>query len=116
MSSPGAGRGSAGTAGFVLTRRSVLPALPGAASASASNAVELLGREHQARGRTQPQQGWSASLRARWTLAPRDRGPEAGTKASLAMPTIGGRDGFAGTTVLFFWPGGSCSGRPEGAL
>jgi len=34
-------------------------------SAPSSNAVELLGREHQARGRTRPQQGWSALLRAR---------------------------------------------------
>ena len=34
-------------------------------SAPASNAVEFLGREHQARGRTRPQQGWSALLRAR---------------------------------------------------
>jgi len=41
----------------------------------------------------------------RGRLAPRDRGPEADTKASLAMPTIGGRAGFAGTTVLYCWEG-----------
>ena len=34
-------------------------------SAPAGNAAESLGREHQARGRTQPQQGWTALLRAR---------------------------------------------------
>src|SRR2546422_8830009 len=33
--------------------------------APASDAVEVLGREHQARGRTRPEQGWSALLRAR---------------------------------------------------
>jgi len=31
--------------------------------------------------------------------------PEAGTKASLAMPTIGCRAGIAGTTVLYCWKG-----------
>src|SRR5207245_7154626 len=40
-------------------------AVTSSASAPASNAVEFLGREHQAGGRTQPQQGWSALLRAR---------------------------------------------------
>jgi hypothetical protein len=34
-------------------------------SVPASDAVEFLGRERQARGRTRPQQGWSALLRAR---------------------------------------------------
>src|SRR5437867_6484587 len=29
-------------------------------SAPSSNAAEFLGREHQARGRTQPQQGWTS--------------------------------------------------------
>src|SRR5207248_5618172 len=37
----------------------------GHSSAASSNAAEFLGREHQARGRTRPQQGWSALLRAR---------------------------------------------------
>jgi len=45
-----------------------------------------------------PSSFWVAS-----TLAPRDRGPEADTKASLAMPTIEGRGGFADTTALYCW-------------
>ena len=43
-----------------------------------------------------PSSFWVASTK-------RDRGPEADTKASLAMPTIGGRAGFAGTTVIYCW-------------
>ena len=31
--------------------------------------------------------------------------PEAGTKASLAMPTIRGRAGFAGMAVMNCWKG-----------
>jgi hypothetical protein len=45
-----------------------------------------------------PSSFWVASTK-------RDRGPEAGTKASLAMPTIGGRAGFAGTAVVNCWQG-----------
>jgi len=41
MSSTGAGRGSAGAAGFVLTRRSVLPALPGQTGAQALGSPEV---------------------------------------------------------------------------
>src|SRR5207247_11155291 len=43
----------------------IFPGSSGGISAPSSNAVELLGREHEARGRTRPQQGWSALLRAR---------------------------------------------------
>src|SRR6185503_9680947 len=39
-----------------------------------------------------PSSFWIASTK-------RDRGPEAGIKASLATPTTGGCAGFAGTTV-----------------
>src|SRR6188474_3218073 len=35
------------------------------AGCPAGDAAESLGREHQARGRTRPQQGWFALLRAR---------------------------------------------------
>src|SRR6266540_2472027 len=102
----------------------------GAPSAPSSNTAELLGREHQARGRTRPRKaslampleghGGFAAVTAPclqpwqgrgWALAPRDRGPEAGTKASLAMPTMGGRAGFAGTAVLYCWMGHLVDGQ-----
>src|SRR6266540_3491511 len=54
---------NAGPSGVTRERSNFLAS--SATSAPASDAAESLGREHQARGRTRPQQGWSALLRAR---------------------------------------------------